>query len=187
VLVALRKGIRRREIWVQGANIWRNPEDDLPPDFEENRDVHYEALSKPRDPQAFIADLQKRHIEAFNKLNNKALKKDTTGGVKITRKKGEPWISVPPVGKQPEPTNLTALKEEVGQAVGCFPCRRPGQHFVFVGINHRQQQFAAGQGLLGLGFGTKPGIGGRHSPRTSGRRGAGIGSPRRSRRRDGGR
>jgi hypothetical protein len=29
--------------------------------------VHYEVLSKPRDPQAFIADLQKRHTAALNK------------------------------------------------------------------------------------------------------------------------
>jgi len=69
VLVALRKAIRRREIWVEGGNIWRNPEDDLPPDFEENRDVHYEALSKPRDPQAFIADLQQCHTGALTRLN----------------------------------------------------------------------------------------------------------------------
>ncbi|MEV0314848.1 hypothetical protein [Nonomuraea fuscirosea] len=60
VLVALRKAIRRREIWVEGANTWRNPDEDLPADFEDNRDVHYEALSKPRDPADFIADLQKR-------------------------------------------------------------------------------------------------------------------------------
>lgn len=117
VLVALRKAIRRREIWIEGGNIWRNPEDDLPPDFEENRDVHYEALSKPRDPQAFIADLQKRHAEALKRLNQ-ALKKGTTGGVKITKKKGEPWISVPPVAKQPEPTNLKALKEEISRRWG---------------------------------------------------------------------
>jgi hypothetical protein len=97
VLVALRKAIRRREIWVEGGNIWRNPEDDLPPDFEENRDVHYEALSKPRDPQAFIADLQQRHTDALTRLNT-ALKKGATGGVRITTRKSEPWISVPPVG-----------------------------------------------------------------------------------------
>ncbi|MGW4801717.1 Tn3 family transposase, partial [Nonomuraea sp. NPDC004297] len=30
VLVALRKAIRRREIWVEGANTWRNPDEDLP-------------------------------------------------------------------------------------------------------------------------------------------------------------
>ncbi|GAA2536572.1 MULTISPECIES: hypothetical protein [Streptomyces] len=41
VLVSLRDALRRREIWVVGANRWRNPEDDLPADFEDNRDVHY--------------------------------------------------------------------------------------------------------------------------------------------------
>ncbi|GAA2607680.1 MULTISPECIES: hypothetical protein [Streptomyces] len=39
VLVALRDALRRREIWAPGANRWQNPEDDLPPDFEDNRDV----------------------------------------------------------------------------------------------------------------------------------------------------
>ena len=48
VLVALRAAIRRREIWVEGASQWRNPEDDLPADFEASRDVHYQALGKPR-------------------------------------------------------------------------------------------------------------------------------------------
>jgi TnpA family transposase len=33
VLVSLRDAIRRREIWVMGADRWRNPEHDLPPDF----------------------------------------------------------------------------------------------------------------------------------------------------------
>jgi TnpA family transposase/ribosomal protein L17 len=117
VLVALRQAIRRREIWVEGANIWRNPEDDLPPDFEDNRDVHYRALSKPRDPQEFITDLQSRHTAALDRLNT-ALRKGTTGGVKITTKKGEPWISVPPIAKAPEPVNLAALKQEI--------CRRWG-------------------------------------------------------------
>ncbi|MFF4625643.1 hypothetical protein [Nonomuraea jabiensis] len=60
--------------------------------------MHYEALKKPRDPAAFIADLQRRHTAALDWLGV-ALRKGTTGGVKITRKKGEPWISVPPLGK----------------------------------------------------------------------------------------
>jgi hypothetical protein len=38
VLVSLRDALRRREIWVAGASRWRNPEDDLPKDFEVNRD-----------------------------------------------------------------------------------------------------------------------------------------------------
>jgi hypothetical protein len=114
VLVALRKAIRRREIWVEGGHIWRNPEEDLPPDFEDNRDVHYRELAKPRDPQEFLADLKKRHVAALEKLD-RALKKGTTGGVKITRKKGEPWINVPPVARQPEPANLKKLKREISR------------------------------------------------------------------------
>jgi TnpA family transposase len=117
VLVALRKAIRRREIWVEGANTWRNPDHDLPVDFEDNRDVHYEALSKPRDPADFIADLKKRHVAALDRLN-KGMKKNTTGGVRITKKKGEAWISVPPVGRQVEPENLEALKEEIARRWG---------------------------------------------------------------------
>ncbi|MGH7743885.1 MAG: Tn3 family transposase [Candidatus Dormibacteria bacterium] len=117
VLVSLRQAIRRREIWVEGANIWRNPEDDLPADFEDNRDVHYQALSKPRDPQEFITDLRRRHTAALGRLNT-ALSQHTTGGVKITTKKGEPWISVPPITKAPEPVNLAALKEEISRRWG---------------------------------------------------------------------
>ncbi|WP_225625770.1 hypothetical protein [Streptomyces werraensis] len=59
-LVALRDAVRRREIWVVGANRWRNPEDDLLADFEDNRDVHYAALGQPQDSGEFISALQER-------------------------------------------------------------------------------------------------------------------------------
>ena len=44
VLKALREAIRRREVWVVGANRWRDPEQDLPQDFAANRDIHYAAI-----------------------------------------------------------------------------------------------------------------------------------------------
>ena len=47
VLRALRDALRRREIHVAGAQRWRDPDEDLPGDFEENRDVHLRG-----DPQA---------------------------------------------------------------------------------------------------------------------------------------
>lgn len=117
VLAALCRAIRCREIWVVGANTWRNPEQDLPPDFAENRDVHYRALKKPRDPQAFVADLQARLGAALTRLDT-ALAQGTTGGVRITKRKGEPWITVPPVARQPEPQNLAALKAEIAARWG---------------------------------------------------------------------
>lgn len=37
VLIALREALRRREIYVQGAGRWRDPDEDLPGDFEADR------------------------------------------------------------------------------------------------------------------------------------------------------
>ncbi|MEV6618463.1 Tn3 family transposase [Streptomyces sp. NPDC051051] len=110
VLVSLRDALRRREIWVPGR--WQNPEDDLPPDFEDNRDVHYDAIRQPQGPGAFIGALQKRLREALTRFDT-ALELGTTGGVDIVRKHGEPWIKVSPLGKQVEPENLVALKAEI--------------------------------------------------------------------------
>jgi hypothetical protein len=57
VLIALREALRRREIWVEGAGVWRDPEEDLPENFEDNRDVHYAALNKPLQGAEFVDDL----------------------------------------------------------------------------------------------------------------------------------
>src|SRR6266542_5296432 len=55
---ALRERLRCKEIWVEGADRWRNPDEDLPADFEDRRVEHYTALRKPLDPTAFIDELQ---------------------------------------------------------------------------------------------------------------------------------
>ncbi|MFF8973638.1 Tn3 family transposase [Streptomyces sp. NPDC014995] len=61
VLVALRDAIRRREIYVEGGRRWRNPDDDLPGDFEATRTVHYAAIRQPQDPAEFITGLAPKH------------------------------------------------------------------------------------------------------------------------------
>lgn len=89
-----------------GANRWQNPEGDLPPDFEDNRDVHYDAIRQPQDHGAFIEALQKRLRETLTRFDT-ALELGTTGGVDIIKKHGEQWITVSPLSKQEEPENLT--------------------------------------------------------------------------------
>ncbi|MGW2987111.1 DUF4158 domain-containing protein [Streptomyces sp. KCTC 0041BP] len=69
VLVALREAIRRREIYVEGAMRWRNPENDLPGDFEATRTVHYAAIRQPMDPEEFIADLKLRMASGLDRLS----------------------------------------------------------------------------------------------------------------------
>jgi len=112
VLIALREALRRREIWVEGAGRWRDPDEDLPGDFDDIRDVHYAAIGKPLDAKAFVADLRRRQREALDRLDQ-AMAKGTTGGVRVITRNGQPWISVPQLEKLPEPKNLAALKAEV--------------------------------------------------------------------------
>ncbi|MFE7245344.1 Tn3 family transposase [Streptomyces sp. NPDC057580] len=111
VLVALRDAIRRK-IYVEGALRWRNPEDDLPGDFEAARTVHYAAIRQPQDPQEFITSLKQRMTEGLDKLSA-ALADGSAGGVKVTTRHGDPWITVPKLEKQDEPTGLQTLKDEV--------------------------------------------------------------------------
>lgn len=117
VLIAWREALRRREIWVEGAGVWRNPEEDMPENFEDNRDVHYAALNKPLLAAEFVEDLKRRHRAALDKLNT-ALAENTSGGVRIMTKNGQAWISVPKLDKLPEPKNLAAVKGEVQRRWG---------------------------------------------------------------------
>jgi hypothetical protein len=106
-------------ISVVGANRWRDPDDDLPADFEDNRDVHYAALRQPLDPSAFIADLKDRLGAALSTLET-AVAGGGAGCVRITNRRGEPWITVPTLDAQPEPQTLQALKQEVMRRWGMF-------------------------------------------------------------------
>jgi TnpA family transposase len=117
VLKALVVAVRRREIWIDWAAKWRNPDEDLPADFEAHRQVHYAAIRAPLDGQEFVDDL-KRRLGAALTMFNDALAGGTTGGVKVTTRRGEPWLSIPSMDKAPEPANLEALKAEVQRRWG---------------------------------------------------------------------
>jgi Domain of unknown function (DUF4158) len=67
---ALRDRLRCKEIWVEGADRWRNPDQDLPADFEERRVEHYRALRKPLDPGRFVDELQAEHRAELAALND---------------------------------------------------------------------------------------------------------------------
>ena len=109
MLEALREQLRCKEIWVVGANRYRNPDEDLPADFEANRDEHYKALNLPLDADRFITELQDEMREALGTLNA-GLKKNPA--VRISAKSGG-WITLTPLDKQPDPPSLAAFKAEL--------------------------------------------------------------------------
>jgi TnpA family transposase len=111
VLQALRERLRCKEIWVEGADRYRNPDDDVPSDFSTKRGHYYEALALPQDADAFIAKLQHTLHEALARLDT-GLPKNPH--VKL-RTYGKKRIVLSPLDAQAEPAQLTQLKAEITQ------------------------------------------------------------------------
>lgn len=58
ILQALRKRLRCKEIWIEGADRFRNPDEDLPVDFETKREAYYQALKQPMEVAPFVETVQ---------------------------------------------------------------------------------------------------------------------------------
>lgn len=114
---ALRDQLRCKEIWVVGADRWRNPAEDLPTDFEERRVEHYEALRKPMDPTEFITALREEMRAELDMLHDALPKCDF---LEIKERKAGP-IKLTPISAAPEPKNLRKLKQAVATRWGAVP------------------------------------------------------------------
>ena len=112
VLQALREKVRTKEIWVVGANRFRNPDDNLPTDFEQNRKTYYDALHQPHKADQFIEQVKTALQAALRSLDAAMPRLGKKVRLLPGRKKA---ISLTPLEAQPEPRNLIALKREVGE------------------------------------------------------------------------
>ena len=111
MLQALREKVRVREIWVEGANRYRNPDNDLPIDFSQKRDVYYKALHQPTEAELFIEQVKEDICKALSSLDEATARILNKVKLLPNRKK---VICLSPVDPQPEPRNLASLKLEVG-------------------------------------------------------------------------
>lgn len=109
VLEALRERLRTKEIWVVGADRWRNPDEDLPVDFSQKRQFYYEELKQPQDVESFISQLQNAMTEALAQFDQNLPKNP-----KVTlRKEGKKRIKLSPLDAQVEAPNLRKIREEL--------------------------------------------------------------------------
>ncbi len=111
VLAALRERFRCRELWVVGANKYRNPDEDLPADFTERRDDYFALLKQPLQAGVFVAELQRQMTEALAAFD-RTLPKNPH--VRLLPRKGG-WISLSPLEPQATPVYLPALKAEIAR------------------------------------------------------------------------
>ena len=112
VLKALRERLCCKEIWVVGANHYRNPDDDLPTDFETKRQIYYQALTLPEDVETFISGLQQQMEQGLEKLD-KGMPRNK--GVTIGGKGNKGLIRLSPFDAAPDPINLRQLKGEINR------------------------------------------------------------------------
>ena len=108
-LDALRDGLRSKEIWVVGADRYRNPDEDLPQDFDEHREHYYEALGQPMEADRFVEALQTEMEKSLE-----ALDRDVPHNPHLRiREKGNARISLSKLLPQTEPPNLDHLKADI--------------------------------------------------------------------------
>lgn len=109
VLQSLRERLQCKEIWVVGAERFRNPDDELPADFNDKREAYYEALGLPADAEQFIRGLQTTLADALTTLN-----RNLPGNPRVVlRTTGKNRVGLTPLDAQPDPMNLQRLKAEV--------------------------------------------------------------------------
>lgn len=109
VMQALRNRLRSKEIWVVDADRYRNPDDDLPQDFDANRENYYRDLGQTTDATAFVSQLRDEMNAALAALNRDMPRNRK---VKILSQ-GKNRISITPFEPQEEPVNLAGLKREI--------------------------------------------------------------------------
>jgi TnpA family transposase len=110
LLQALREGLRCREIWIVGANRFRNPDEDLPDDFDSLREEYYKALNLPTDAKDFIQTIKDLMTKELINLNKRILKNKK---VKLIEKYKKGWIQLTPLDEQSEPENLKKIQKEI--------------------------------------------------------------------------
>ncbi len=109
VLQTLREKLRCKEIWVQGADKYRNPDDDLPQDFNLNREFYYNDLGITQDAQLYTANLKERLRNSLHALNKNI---PTNKNVRLVSN-SKNHISLSPLNEQPEPKNINKLKGQI--------------------------------------------------------------------------
>ncbi|MCM3885649.1 Tn3 family transposase [Frankia sp. R82] len=117
VLIALRERLRCKEIWVIGADKWRNPDEDLPADFADRRAEHYDKLNLPLAATVFTEGLREEMRAALDQLNTAVPAADW---LSIAERPLGP-IRLTPLDAVPEPRNLRRLKQAIRTRWGTVP------------------------------------------------------------------
>ncbi len=111
MLQTLRTQLRCKSIWIEGGYRYRNPDEDLPMDWNTNRKHYYKLLELSMDPKEFVKTLKESLHKHLQELNDTILSNDK---VKILEKNGG-HIKITPSEPQAEPTHIAELHREINR------------------------------------------------------------------------
>lgn len=115
ILHQLQKRLKHKEVWIAGSLKYRNPDDDLPRDFTNNREEYYQKLGLSLSSETFVEQVKQSMKLKLDTLD-KNLSKNSY--VKIITKHHKPWIKVSPIVKKTESQNIDYLKRSILQKWG---------------------------------------------------------------------
>jgi hypothetical protein len=111
ILEVLREQLRCKLIWIEGAHRYRDPEEDLPPDWDTKAEDYYQLLGLPTDGAEFVKTLKELLHQNLKELNDTII---SNNKVSILEKNGG-HIKITPSGPQAPPTNIDAIQREINR------------------------------------------------------------------------
>ncbi len=109
-LTALRDGLRCKEIWVEDAYRYRDPQEDVHKDFYDKPDYYFEIMKQPREVNKFI-DKAKNKLNHWMNILSKGFSKNSK--MLIETKNNKSRIKLLKSKPQVSPKNIERLKSEV--------------------------------------------------------------------------
>jgi hypothetical protein len=110
ILDLLHDKLQCKSIWIKGAHRYRNPEEDMPTDFDQNEDYYFQLLGLPKNAKDFTGNLKNHLKDALEKSNNTL---PINSKVKIVHHKKGARFKVSPSEPQTEPKNIAELHQEI--------------------------------------------------------------------------
>ena len=112
VLQTLRDKLRTKEIWIEGAKRYCDPDQDLPADFDARREHYFDVLGQPMNAAQFVQSVRAGLRGALREFDQGL---PANKDVKLKSRGGKARISLRPLGPQLDPTALEDLKAELAR------------------------------------------------------------------------
>lgn len=111
ILEILRDKLGCKAIWIEGAYRYRDPQEDLPSDWEMSREAYYRELNLPLNAAEFIGTLKEQLNQYLQELNDTILTNEKV--TLLPKNKGH--IKITPSEAQDGTTHLDALHREINR------------------------------------------------------------------------